>query len=219
MTFGAFDSAAGWAALVLAIVLAAFAAKATVSAAPAASWPSPVSAPAPAVAGAPAAITVAQARPGASASGNPLTGFVTREAIETCDEQWSTLRAEDYEPDAAAVAAIRRSADVDVLAIVATWCPDTRRELPRFFKIADRAGWAMARVRLLAVDRTKKDAEGLTATWNVTRVPTFIFLRGGREIGRVVERPATTLEKDIAAILEPAQTPDVGAWRPSWRNR
>jgi len=133
----------------------------------------------------------------------PLTGFVTRDAIESFNDVWKGLRAQDYEPEPAAVATIRTSAkDVEVLAVVATWCPDTRRDLPRFFKIADQAQWPMTKMRLLAVDRTKKDAEGLTEKWNVTRVPTFIFIRGGQEIGRVVEKPTTTLEKDIAAIVE-----------------
>jgi hypothetical protein len=127
---------------------------------------------------------------------------VTREAIESFDDQWKALRAEDYEPDATAVATIREhSKDVEVFAVVATWCPDTRRDLPRFFKIADLAGWPMSKVVLLAVDRTKRDAEGETVKWNVTRVPTFIFIRSGQEIGRVVERPTTTLEQDIAQIL------------------
>ncbi len=129
--------------------------------------------------------------------------MVTRDAVESFNDVWKGLRAQDYEPDAAAVSTIAaRAGDVDVFAVVATWCPDTRRDLPRFFKIADKAGLPMSRVKLLAVDRTKKDAEGQTEKWNVTRVPTFIFLRGGKEIGRVVERPTTTLEQDIAAIVK-----------------
>jgi thiol-disulfide isomerase/thioredoxin len=128
--------------------------------------------------------------------------MVTRVAIESFNDVWKGLRAQDYEPDAAIVSAIRGNVkDVEVFAVVATWCPDTRRDLPRFFKIADQAGLPMARVRLLAVDRTKKDPGGLTEQWQVTRVPTFIFLRGGTEIGRVTERPVTTLEKDIAEIV------------------
>jgi hypothetical protein len=131
----------------------------------------------------------------------PLTGHVTREALEGY-ETWKTLRAQDYTPDAAAVKAITdRGRDVAVLAIVATWCPDSRREVPRFFKIYDLAGVGLARVTLVAVDRTKKDGEGLTEKHQVTRVPTFVFFRGNQEIGRVTERPATTLEADIAAIV------------------
>ena len=149
-------------------------------------------------------------RPAAPAGGRPqpppaplpLTGMVTRAEVESFNDVWKTLRAQDYEPDASAVSTIRQKAgDVDVFIVIATWCSDTRRDLPRFFKIADQAGWPAERIRMLAVDRTKMDPEGQTAKLNVTRVPTFIFLRGGREIGRVIEKPTTTLEQDIAQIL------------------
>jgi hypothetical protein len=131
----------------------------------------------------------------------PLTGHVTREALEGY-ETWKALRAQDYTPNAAAVKAITDGGrDVAVLAIVATWCPDSRREVPRFFKIYDLAGIGLGRVTLVAVDRTKKDGEGLTEKHQVTRVPTFVFFRGNQEIGRVTERPSATLEGDIAAIV------------------
>ena len=128
--------------------------------------------------------------------------MTSRAAVESFNDQWKALRAEDYTPEAAAVTTIRESAGgVTAYIILATWCPDTRRDLPRFFKIADRAGWPASRMVLLAVDRTKKDPEGETIKWNVTRVPTFIFLRGGKEIGRVTERPTITLEQDITIIV------------------
>jgi hypothetical protein len=193
--------------IVLALVVAGAAAcapKAKPARAPAAAAPSPAAAPAPA---APAAAAAAPASPVPAAPAvppaPPLTGKVTRAAVESFNDQWKALRAQDYEPDAAAVATIReKSKGVAVYAVVATWCPDTRRDLPRFFKIADKAGWALDKMTLLAVDRTKKDADGETVKWNVTRVPTFIFLRAGQEIGRVIERPTTTLEQDVAAILK-----------------
>ncbi|RPJ70852.1 MAG: hypothetical protein EHM24_14255 [Acidobacteria bacterium] len=153
--------------------------------------------PVPAAAGVPAAPGV-PARPPAPA---PLTGHVTRSALENY-ETWKALRAEDYTPEPAAVQAIAaRGRDVDTLAVVATWCPDSKRDVPRYFKILDQAGMGLDRLTLVAVDRTKKDAEGLTERYGITRVPTFVFFRGGTEIGRVVERPATTLERDIATIV------------------
>ena len=163
-------------------------------------------APTPAVAADPAAAPVAgpAAAPAAArVAAPPLTGVVTRADVESFDDVWRRLRAEDYEPDTAALATIReRSRDVEVFAVVATWCRDTRRDLPRFLKIADRAGWSTSAMTLLAVDRTKTDPGGEAVRRNVTRVPTFIFLRRGREIGRVVERPTTTPEQDIAQILQ-----------------
>ncbi|MGE5359579.1 MAG: thioredoxin family protein [Bacteroidales bacterium] len=178
---------------------------------PGAAAPSAAVAPAPAAvappaasdSNAPASAAVPAAAPKPAPGPPPLTGMVTRDAVESFNDVWKGLRAQDYEPDAAAVSAIAaRVRDVEVFAVVATWCPDTRRDLPRFFKIADKAGLPLSRVQMLAVDRTKKDAGGQTEKWNVTRVPTFIFLRNGREIGRVVERPTTTLEQDIAAIVK-----------------
>jgi hypothetical protein len=143
----------------------------------------------------------ASPRPAAAPASAPLVGRLTRVALEDY-ETWKTLRAQDYTPDAAAVTTIgQRGRDVDVLAIVATWCPDSKREVPRFFKIYDQAGVGLAKVMLVGVDRTKKDAGGLTEKHQVTRVPTFVFFRGGQEIGRITERAATTLEGDIAAIV------------------
>jgi hypothetical protein len=179
-----------------ALGLAACAAKTPPAAAPP---PSPPAAAAPAKA--PDAPPAA-ARPAAPAPAPaPLTGHVNRAALEEY-ETWKTLRAQDYTPDAAAVKTIaERGKDVQVLAIVATWCPDSKREVPRFFKIYDQARLGLGKVTLVAVDRSKKDAEGLTVKHDVLRVPTFVFFRGDKEIGRVVERAVTTLENDIAIIV------------------
>jgi hypothetical protein len=154
----------------------------------------PAPAPAPPAAPAPAAVPRPPAPP-------PLVGHVSRAAIED-HEGWKTLRAQDYTPDASAVRTIaERGRDVQVLLILGTWCPDSKREVPRFFKILDQAGIRLDKVTMVGVDRTKKDAEGLTVKHEILRVPTFVFFRGSTEIGRVTERATTTLENDIATIL------------------
>ncbi len=184
--------------------------------APATAAPQPRPAPAApaAPAPAPAAGPVAPAAPGNAAGGParsgpytpnpapaPLVGHVSRDGLESY-ETWKTLRAEDYTPDAEAVKTIAsRWKGVRVLVILGTWCKDSKRDLPRFFKIADQAKLKLDNVTFVAVDRTKKDAEGLTEKHKIERVPTFVFFRGESEIGRVIEKPATTLEADIAAIL------------------
>jgi thiol-disulfide isomerase/thioredoxin len=159
----------------------------------------PAAAPVPAAA--PATATAAT-RPPAPA---PLLGHLTRDDVRAY-VPWQPLFVERYVPDAAAIAAIRvHAGDVTVLLIVATWCPDSKREVPRFFAIMDGAGIRESQLTMVGVDRTKKDAEGLTEKWGVTRVPTFVFLRNGQEVGRVVERtPAgATLEGEIARVLAP----------------
>ena len=168
------------------------------TAAPAPAGPTPAAAPAgtdPA-GGAPTA-----ARPPAPP---PLVGRVTRAALHEYAPWKAIWDQAPYAPDPSAVAAIKSNAPgVTILAIVATWCPDTKRELPRYFATMDAAGVGDAGLTMVGVDRSKKDAEGLTEQYGITRVPTFVFLRGGREIGRFVERTpgGSTFEAELAKIL------------------
>jgi thiol-disulfide isomerase/thioredoxin len=160
--------------------------------------------PAPAVppVDAPSATPTAAPRPPAPA---PLLGHVTREQVRNY-ASWQSVFALPYAPDPGAVATITANAnDVTVLLIMATWCPDSKRELPRFFAIMDGVGMDEAMLTMVGVDRTKKDPEGLTEKWGITRVPTFVFLRNGKYVGRVVEKvPAgATLEGEIARLLVP----------------
>jgi thiol-disulfide isomerase/thioredoxin len=93
------------------------------------------------------------------------------------------------------------SAGVEVMVFYGPWCSDSRKLVPVFLRIAERAGILDERVRYYTLDRSKKSGDGLTERYAVEKVPTFIFLKGGKEIGRVVESPRTTLEGDIVAIL------------------
>ena len=137
----------------------------------------------------------------------PLTGRLSRADLESCPG-WEASWAEAYRADPAALATIGAHAGgLEALIFNATWCPDCRREVPRFFKILDQAGLGGLPITLLGLDRTLRDAEGLAAQWGVRAVPTFIFLRAGGELGRIVERPATTLEGDIARILAAGNPP------------
>jgi len=90
---------------------------------------------------------------------------------------------------------------VDVIVFFGGWCPDSRQEVPHFLRLADEAGIPSSRIRLYALDRTKKSDDGQTAQYGIERVPTFIFLKGGKELGRITEFPSTTIEADVLTIL------------------
>ncbi len=97
---------------------------------------------------------------------------------------------------------IRKPFQVKV--VLATWCPDSRREAPRFFKILQTSGLEkQATVEMWAVDRKLKTVDSLSERFGIKRVPTFIFFREGKEIGRIVETPqALYLEDDLLSILK-----------------
>ncbi len=90
---------------------------------------------------------------------------------------------------------------VEMTVVMGTWCGDSEREVPRFLKIADLASIPPQQVRFYGVDRTKKSSDGVTEGYNIDRVPTFIFSKKGKEIGRIVESPLNSLEEDILNIL------------------
>ncbi|WP_088339523.1 thioredoxin domain-containing protein [Robiginitalea sediminis] len=111
-----------------------------------------------------------------------------------------------YTPDPALVQSLAPLLhDVEILVFLGTWCGDSRREVPRFLKILDEAGFPPSRLKLVAVDRRrptyKTSPGGEERGKNILRVPTFILQRTGREVGRIVERPRMGLELDLCDIL------------------
>jgi hypothetical protein len=88
-----------------------------------------------------------------------------------------------------------------VIVVFGAWCGDSRREVPRFLKLADAAGIPADSVNLYAVGRSKKSDDGLTERWKIERVPTFIVEKNGVEAGRIVETPKTSMAADFLEIL------------------
>lgn len=82
-----------------------------------------------------------------------------------------------------------------------SWCSDSRREVPRFIKIMEAANVNENQLQFHGLDRTKKSPDYQDNKYNIQYVPTFIFYRNGKEIGRIIETPSLTLEKDILHIL------------------
>ena len=161
-------------------------------------------APAPAPPAAPSA-----AAPAAATVPAPLLGRVSAAELKAY-APWALFWEQPYVPDPSAIAAIKACPrNYTILLVLGTWCPDSKREVPRYFATAAAAGISESALTMVGVDRTKKDTEGLTDKWNITRVPTWVFFRDGKEIGRFVERtPAgSSFEAEIAKIVSGGSTP------------
>ena len=92
--------------------------------------------------------------------------------------------------------------DVTIKGFMGTWCGDSQREIPNFYKMLDQSDFDYKKLELVTVDRQKK-ANGLEEGFNILRVPTFIFYKKGKEIGRFVEHAVdgSTIEEDILKII------------------
>ncbi len=91
--------------------------------------------------------------------------------------------------------------NIEIKAVMGTWCSDSRREVPHFYKILDESNVKSKKLTMIAVDRTKNTPTNETGDLNITRVPTFIFYKNGVEINRIVEYPIHSLEEDMLQIL------------------
>ena len=91
--------------------------------------------------------------------------------------------------------------DVEIICVLGTWCSDSRREVPRMLRIMQYKSIPPEKLRMIGVDREKRSPGGEAAPYNIELVPTFVFLRDGKEIGRIVEAPLATLEKDMLGII------------------
>ena len=113
---------------------------------------------------------------------------------------------ESYEGYSFDEAAENLPGDFRVLVMFGTWCHDSEREVPRMLKLLGSLGVEEWAVTLIALDQAKREPRGRARALQVDFTPTFIFYVGGREVGRIVERPETTLEQDIRRLLRPQRT-------------
>ncbi|MBE0641086.1 MAG: thioredoxin family protein, partial [Bacteroidales bacterium] len=132
-----------------------------------------------------------------------MVGYLTRDGLK--GEVFGTYYEEEYrsyEPVSKIVETLRRLPDAwEVTIVLGTWCSDSQREVPRFLRIMDEAGIKDSRITLIGVDR-KKEARGLDLEdLEIELVPTFIFYRDGKEMGRIIETPKENLETDMLVIL------------------
>lgn len=115
---------------------------------------------------------------------------------------WFNPRYDDYSFDEDTKKALNKALKgVQIKAFMGTWCSDSKRETPKFYKLLDETGFNEKNLTLITVDRTKKQPAALVSGNNIRRVPTFIFYRKGEEIGRYVERPRESLEADVLKIV------------------
>jgi len=108
----------------------------------------------------------------------------------------------DYIPDEAIIKRLSKlKKGVSVAIVMGSWCGDSKEQVPRFMKILDEMKLKDSNLNIICVDLDKQGGDVDVAALDVQRVPTFILYKNDREIGRIVETPNSTLEKDLLLIL------------------
>ena len=132
-----------------------------------------------------------------------LVGFANKESFnQTPYKGWFDQKFASYNPDAATISSLKKELKgIKIKGFMGTWCGDSKRETPRVFKILEAADFKMNNLELVTVNRSKRTPNNLQEGLNIFKVPTFIFYKDGKEIGRFVEYARETLEKDMLKIV------------------
>lgn len=116
---------------------------------------------------------------------------------------WFEKNDQAYKVDRASLAGVDALLEgVEIKVVMGTWCHDSKREVPRFYKILKDASGAD--VEMIGLDRKKQAPNDEIDGMGITNTPTFIFYKNGEELNRIVETPVESLEKDMMKILNGA---------------
>ncbi len=136
-----------------------------------------------------------------------MTGMWSRDGLKTSDlfktfydSEYNLYKPEMVVLDNIKIAQVNKSITVTI--VMGSWCGDSQEQVPRFLKILDILSFPESSVSIICVDRNKKSSNGETDNLGISLVPTFIIYNAGKEIGRIVETPKETLEKDLFIIVK-----------------
>lgn len=108
----------------------------------------------------------------------------------------------NYQPDFETLDKLEGKLEgVMIQIIFRSTCSDSREQLPRLFKILQELNYDLTSITLIGVNREKKGLSNETEGLDIKFVPTIIFYKDGGEIGRIVETPEESLEKDLLKII------------------
>jgi hypothetical protein len=140
----------------------------------------------------------------------------TRDALqEKPFADWFNPTYASYKLDSVSCNSIKPLlADKSITIFLGTWCDDSKTQVPGILKILDFCGFDTAKLTLVMVSNHekeyKKSPQHEEEGRNIVRVPTIIVQENdfsndkpgqGKEIGRIIECPVVSLEKDLLAIL------------------
>jgi len=117
--------------------------------------------------------------------------------------KWYESEYNTYEVDTATLNLLDsdKLENITITVVIGTWCGDSKRETPRFVKIIEHLKFPQGNIVAIGVNRQKKAPGTEVEELNIEYVPTFIFFRDNQEIGRIIESPEESLEKDILKII------------------
>ncbi|MFT5891160.1 MAG: thiol-disulfide isomerase/thioredoxin [Dokdonia sp.] len=137
-------------------------------------------------------------------NGDPIIiGVQKRATLESGPyKKWFDIGYKEHTLDTVTVNTIKDGlAEATITVFMGTWCEDSQREIPAFYKVLDLAGIDASTIKIITISEGKDAPEGLIKENDIQYVPTIIFEKNGSEMGRIVEYSIVSIERDVEKIL------------------
>lgn len=122
---------------------------------------------------------------------------------------WFFTGVNRYHPDTAWTKYISFYRDsFEVVAFMGTWCPDSKRLVPQFYRVMMASSYPLSRIRLYGLDHQLHGLGEEATRYDIDKTPTFVFLHRGQVIGKIQDKIYRSMEADIVSILQRAFAPD-----------
>lgn len=126
--------------------------------------------------------------------------------LEIPYSRWFTKNYDGYKVDSNTAYLLKPLLQNKTIEIfLGTWCGDTKREVPKMLKILETTGMDTNSIHLIFVDHgetnSKQSPNGEEKGKFIHHVPTFIVYENDHELGRIVETPLESFEKDLVTII------------------
>lgn len=132
-----------------------------------------------------------------------LVGKIKKEELQQAPHAaWFDPMYQSYQPDAEALETIKNNInDYEIKVFMGTWCGDSKREIPKLYKLLELSDYNMDKLEMNGVRLDKTLPNDIQKDFDIHHVPTIIFYKNGEEAGRFVEYPQEEFEDDIAKIV------------------
>ena len=120
--------------------------------------------------------------------------------------EWYIPNYQNYQIDSSQLSALNLAFKNKRIEIYAgTWCGESKADLPKMLKLLKAASVDSTHIKLIFLNNTaaqfKQSPQHEEAGKNIVRTPTYIVYHGKKEMGRIIDSPVETFEKDLLKIL------------------
>ncbi len=90
--------------------------------------------------------------------------------------------------------------EISITVVFGSWCPDSRAEVPGFFKVCDFLKINQKKIKIIGVDKSKDVQADCAEDELVEYVPTYFFYCKGKLLKKIVDHSEATFEQLFSSL-------------------